>query len=138
MSPRTHTRDAVSWPYLVPVALLALFTTSLSSIAVFNSSLFYSAVNMTVPDSHFMTLSWAARNTAIAIGLWSVVFWFRTPQALLVAVVTHLTMDILDAAVAGATATPRPASALLWIVLLLEGVLFILLVRLLPTRRHDA
>ena len=49
MSPRTHTRDAVSWPYLVPVALLALFTTSLSAIAVFNSSLFYSAMNMTVP-----------------------------------------------------------------------------------------
>ena len=53
MSPRTHTSDAVSWPYLVPVALLALFTTSLSAIAVFNSSLFYSAMNRSedTPDA---------------------------------------------------------------------------------------
>ena len=137
MADGRHTSHAVSWPYLVPIALLALFTTTLSAIAVFSPSLFYAAMNMPVPDSPFMTLSWAARNTAIAIGLWSVVFWFRTPHALLVALVTHLTMDILDAVVARATATPRPAPAVLWIVLLLEAVLCIQLVRLLPPRHHD-
>jgi len=127
--------ETVSWKYMVIPVLLALATTMLSYIAVANPNLFYTAMGMSLPDDNFMTLSWAARNTAIAVALWLVILFFRTPQALLVALSAHFTMDILDLVVNFQTNTPTAFMA--WIILGSEILMFVLLFRLMTNRKVE-
>ena len=128
--------EAVSWKYLIIPAFLALSTTILSYIAVFNPDLFYSAMDMSTPEDNFMTLSWAARNTAVAVALWVVILGFRTLQALLVALSAHFAVGILDLFVN--FQTNMSVNIMAWVILGLEIFMFVLLFRLMAERNRES
>lgn len=109
------------WYLWVPALVLALSTTMLSVIAVTNSSLFFSSMGWAFPSDPNLTLSWAVRNSAVALVLWFAVI-FRTPSLLAVAYTAHLAMDAGDLVVDLVTKTPLapplPVFAIVEVVLL--------------------